>query len=85
MKRFGLFIAALVVATPLFAADDLCSINLQKIKDLKQTAVMGQPQLGEIQQDRMDAEKAQKAGQTQKCIDLTNRALKKIKDVQGGN
>ena len=85
MKRLGLFFASLVVATPLFAADDLCAINLQKLHDLKQTSVMGQPALGNIQQDRKDAEAAQKAGDKQKCIDLTNRALKTVKDVQGNN
>jgi hypothetical protein len=85
MKRLGLFFASLIVATPLFAADDLCAINLQKLHDLKQTAVMGQPALGNIQQDRKDAEAAQKAGDKQKCIDLTNRALKTVKDVQGNN
>lgn len=85
MKRLGLFIVAFVIASPLFAADDLCAVNLQKISDLKQTAVMGQPQLGQIQQDRMEAEKAQKAGDKEKCIALTNRALKKIKDIQSRN
>ncbi|MBK5512266.1 hypothetical protein [Pseudomonas sp. TH15] len=85
MKRLVLLIASFVVATPLFAANDLCAINLQKLHELKQTAVMGQPALGEIQQARKDAEAAQKAGDTQKCIDLTNRALKTVKDVQGNN
>jgi hypothetical protein len=85
MKRLALFFVSLVVATPLFAADDLCAVNLQKLKELRQTAVMGQPALGDIQQDRKDAEAAQKAGDKQKCIDLTNRALKKVKDVQGNN
>ncbi|VVO53405.1 hypothetical protein [Pseudomonas fluorescens] len=85
MKRSLLFFVSLVVATPLFAADDLCVVNLQKLKELKQTPVIGQPALGDIQQDRMDAEAAQKAGDTQKCISLTNRALDKVKKLQGNN
>ncbi len=85
MKLLGLFVVSLVVATPLFAAGDLCAVNLQKLKELRGTAVMGQPALGNIQQDRKDAEAAQKAGDKQKCIDLTNRALKTVKDVQGNN
>jgi hypothetical protein len=85
MKRFVLFIAAFVVAAPLFAADDLCTVNLQKLHDLRQTPVLGQPALGDIQQDRKDAEKAQKDGNKQKCIDLTNRALEKVKKLQGNN
>ncbi|MDR9752707.1 hypothetical protein RG836_14730 [Pseudomonas sp. SZMC_28357] len=55
MKRLVLLIAALAVATPLFAAEtkeDLCKLNLQKLRDLRQTPVMGQPLLGQIQSDR---------------------------------
>ena len=36
MKRTalaGLFISAVMLASPVFAADDLCQINLQKIND----------------------------------------------------
>ncbi|VVO38090.1 hypothetical protein [Pseudomonas fluorescens] len=82
MKRSILFLVGALVATPLFAADDLCAINLQKIRDLKATPVIGQPQLDKIRSARMEAEKAQAAGDTQKCINLTNRALQDIKSVQ---
>ena len=82
MKRSILFMVAALVATPLFAADDLCAINLKKIRDDKATPVMGQPQLDQIRDARIAAEKAQKAGDKQKCIDLTNRALKDIEHAQ---
>lgn len=82
MKRSILFLVGALVATPLFAADDLCAINLQKIRELKATPVMGQPQLDKIRNARMEAEKAQAAGDTQKCINLTNRALQDINNAQ---
>jgi hypothetical protein len=82
MKRSILFMVAALVATPLFAAEDLCALNLKQIRNDKATPVMGQPLLGQIQADRKAAEKAQAAGDTQKCIDLTNRALKNISDAQ---
>lgn len=86
MKRLVLLIAALVVATPLFAAEtkeDLCKLNLQKLRDLRQTPVMGQPLLGQIQSDRKDAETAQKAKDYDKCVNLTNRALANV--LKGSN
>lgn len=82
MKRSILFLVGALVATPLFAADDLCAINLQKIRELKATPVMGQPQLDKIRSTRMEAEKAQAAGDTQKCISLTNQALQDINNAQ---
>lgn len=84
MKRSILFVIAGLVATPLFAADDLCAINLQKIRDYKATPVMGQPLLGQIRDARMQAEKAQAAGDKQKCISLTNKALQDIVNSQKG-
>ncbi|VVO39776.1 hypothetical protein [Pseudomonas fluorescens] len=82
MKRSILFLVGALVATPLFAADDLCAINLQKIRELKATPVMGQPQLDKIRNTRMEAEKAQAAGDTKKCISLTNQALQDINNAQ---
>jgi len=86
MKRIALFIAALVVTAPLFAAESrqaLCELNLKKLSDLKQTPVMGQPLLGQIQSDRKDAEAAHKAKDYDKCVDLTNRALANV--MKGSN
>lgn len=82
MKRSILFMVAALVATPLFAAEDLCILNLKQIRNDKATAVMGQPMLGQIQDARKAAEAAQKAGDTKKCIEETNRALKYINDAQ---
>ena len=85
MKRSVLFALVGLVATPLFAADDLCTINLQKLSDYKATAsTLGQPLLGQIHNARVEAQKAQAAGDTQKCISLTNKALQDVVNSQKG-
>lgn len=86
MKRLVLFVLAGLVATPIFAADDLCTLNLQKLSDYKATAsTMGQPLLGQIHDARVEAQKAQAAGDTQKCISLTNKALQDVVNSQKGH
>lgn len=85
MKRSVLFALVGLVATPLFAADDLCTINLQKLSDYKATAsTLGQPLLGQIHNARVEAQKAQAEGDTQKCISLTNKALQDVVNSQKG-
>ncbi len=59
MKRSVLFVLAGLVATPIFAAEDLCAINLQKLSDYKATAsTLGQPLLGQIRDARVEAQKS---------------------------
>jgi len=85
MKRFVLFILAGLVSSSVFAADDLCTINLHKLASYKATAsTMGQPLLDQIHGARVEAEKAQAAGDTQKCISLTNKALQDVVNSQKG-
>ena len=83
MKRSVLFVLAGLVATPIFAADDLCTINLQKLSDYN-ASTLGQPLLGQIHDARVEAEKAQAEGDTQKCISLTNKALQDVVNSQKG-
>ncbi|MBW3503403.1 hypothetical protein [Pseudomonas sp. NKUCC02_KPG] len=85
MKRSVLFVLAGLAATPVFAADDLCTINLQKLSDYKATAsTLGQPLLGQIHDARVEAQKAQAEGDIQKCISLTNKALQDVVNSQKG-
>lgn len=85
MKRSVLFVLAGLVATPIFAAEDMCALNLQKLSDYKATAsTLGQPLLGQIHNARVEAQKAQAEGDTQKCISLTNKALQDVVNSQKG-
>ena len=58
MKRTalaGLFISAVMLASPVFAAEDLCQINLQKIND----AVASSGEISSDLQDNIDSTVAQ--------------------------
>ena len=91
MKRTalaGLFISAVMLASPVFAADDLCQINLQKINDAEASS-------GEISSDLQDnidstvaqAKEEQSKGTkegTQACVSLTTQVLQDIANNNKG-
>ena len=91
MKRTalaGLFISAVMLASPVFAAEHLCQINLQKIND----AVASSGEISSDLQDNIDSTVAQakeeqskgtKEG-TQACISLTTQVLKDIANNNKG-
>lgn len=86
MRKILMLVAAVCVSTTAFAADkDLCQVNLQKLKDLKvSSGQIGQPLLAEIQENRRDAETAQKAGNEKECVALTSQALDKVLKADKG-
>ena len=91
MKRTalaGLFISAVMLASPVFAADDLCQINLQNIND----AVASSGEISSDLQDNIDSTVAQakeeqskgtKEG-TQACVSLTTQVLQDIANNNKG-
>jgi hypothetical protein len=87
MKRTALLITAALLASPAFAADDLCSINLQKLNDAMATNTdIGEPLRQQVQELRMKAEQAQQVGDTEACINATTLALQRLQqpDTEGG-
>ena len=91
MKRTalaGLFISAVMLASPVFAATDLCQINLQKIKD----AVVSSGEMSSDLQDSVESRVAEaKAEQakgtkegTDNCISLTTQTLQDIANNNKG-
>ena len=68
MKKFALFAAAALIASPaVFAADkDLCQLNLQEIDDNMATnkATLGDPARGEVQDLIKKARDAKQSGDT---------------------
>ena len=84
----ALFAAATLLASPVFAADDLCTTNLQKIND----AVASSGEISSDLQDNIDSTVAQakeeqskgtKEG-TQACISLTTQVLQDIANNNKG-
>lgn len=85
----GLFITAAMLASPVFAAqktDQLCQINLDKInngKALLATDTTGKS--GEIDTAVSQAKAAQAAGEDEKCIEITAKALQSLQDMDKGS
>ncbi|MCY1554290.1 hypothetical protein D9M68_908540 [compost metagenome] len=82
-----MFTAALL-ASPVFAADDLCTVNLQKLNDaLATNTTIGEPIRQEVQDLRMKAEQAQQAGDTEGCINASSLALQRLQQpgTDGGS
>ena len=79
MKRTllsGLFVTAAILASPAFAADDLCGANLQRIDDTMTTEAANNPAMEKGMQESIDKAKQQKAsGDEQGCVATTTKIL----------
>ena len=76
MKRTALFFAAAVLAAPAFA-DDLCTVNLQKLDDSLTTTV-GSPLKEQVEEARQAALQAQTSGDLQACGTHAEKALQML-------
>lgn len=75
----ALFAAATLLASPVFAADDLCAINLQKIDDSMATAGATSEGLDKAVTEHVDkAKAAQASGDTKECIAITSKVLERL-------
>ncbi|MFK8329595.1 hypothetical protein M2D63_006205 [Pseudomonas sp. BJa5] len=88
MKRTaisGLFIAAALLASPVFAADDLCADNLKKINDAM--AMAGATSEGfddAIKKNVEEAKNAQASGDDKSCIAITSKVLERLAKIEKG-
>ncbi|MDG9784142.1 hypothetical protein [Metapseudomonas otitidis] len=88
MKRTALLLGATLLASPLAFADDLCTLNLQKISDQLATATtLGDPLKQEVQDLRAKAEQAKTHGDTKGCISASSMALQRLQrpNTDGGS
>lgn len=75
----ALFAAATLLASPVFAAEDLCAINLQKIDDSMATAGATSEGLDKAVTEHIDkAKAAQASGDTKECIAITSKVLERL-------
>ncbi|MBF8675200.1 hypothetical protein IRZ53_10955 [Pseudomonas fulva] len=82
----ALFAAATLLASPAFAADDLCALNLQKINDSMATAGATSEGLDTAVQDKVDeAKQAQASGDTKKCIEITSKVVERLDKTNKGS
>ncbi|MEI2832614.1 hypothetical protein [Pseudomonas mosselii] len=82
----ALFAAATLLASPVFAADDLCAMNLQKIDDSMATAGATSEGLDtDITKDVDQAKAAQAKGYTKECITITSKVLERLDKTEKGS
>lgn len=88
MKRTaisGLFLSAALLASPVFAADDLCATNLKKIDNMMAMAGATSEGLDKtIKTDVEDAKTAQAAGNDKDCIAITSKIIERLEKVDKG-
>ena len=85
MKRSvfsGLIITTALMASPVFAAEDLCAVNLQKIDDAKTiTLNLGEPAKSQLEDATKEARAAQANKDEKTCITRSTDALTIIGNV----
>jgi hypothetical protein len=81
MKRTALVFAAALMTSPVFAASDLCDVNLQKINDGMTTSssTLGEPMKTQLSELKAEAEKAREAGDEKGCIAASGKALQMLR------
>jgi hypothetical protein len=88
MKRsvlLGLFVTVSLMASPSFAAEDLCAVNIKTIENARaQTPPeMADQVMDSVKQAKADQAKGTKEG-TDDCIAETEQTIKQIKDANKG-
>lgn len=82
----ALFAAATLLASPVFAADDLCALNLQKIDDSMATTATTSEGLDKSLTEHIDkAKAAQASGDTKECITITSKVLERLEKTDKGS
>ncbi|MFP3517890.1 hypothetical protein SB766_17035 [Pseudomonas sp. SIMBA_077] len=88
MKRTalaGLFVCAAMLASPVFAAEDLCQVNLVKIADAQATLLAtSENTKSDIDALVTKAKDEQAAGKKEDCISTTTLALQKLQNLTKG-
>lgn len=76
MKRTALFFAAAVLASPAFAAEDLCVVKMQQLEDSTNAiTTSGSPLKEQVEEHKMMAEKARTMGNSEDCATHATQAL----------
>ncbi|SNS71659.1 hypothetical protein [Pseudomonas segetis] len=84
MKRISAFVVAAALTAPVFAADDLCDVNLQKLTDNSAViSTLGSPLKEQVEEHLKAAKEAQAAGDLKECGSHAEQALQMLKGPNG--
>lgn len=81
----ALFAAATLLASPVFAAEDLCTTNLQKIDDSMATAGATSEAWTRPSPSTSTKPSAQASGDTKECIAITSKVLERLEKTEKGS
>jgi hypothetical protein len=83
MKISTLFIATAMIASPAFAFEDLCTVNMQKLDDRStEILLLGSPLKEQVEDLKVQAMTAKAEGDLETCGTHSGKALKLLK-VEG--
>lgn len=90
MKRTaltGLFFTAALLGSPVFAADDLCSANIQALKDAHTSSGtnLSPEDKTAIEKTMAAATAAKTAGNEKECIEITTKQITMLKNTGSGS
>ncbi|NBA96527.1 hypothetical protein [Pseudomonas sp. R5(2019)] len=79
----GLFIASVLLASPVFAADDNCDAKLQTLKDgISQNPRVGEAKTDDLKAHQMAAKAARAKGDTATCVTESEKGIRILLDQQ---
>lgn len=82
----ALFAAATLLASPVFAAEDLCAGNLQKIDDTMATMTTASEATKMTVGDQVkEAKSAQTNGDKEKCVTISTKVLSELNKTEKGS
>lgn len=82
----ALFAAATLLASPVFAAEDLCAGNLQKINDTMKTMTTASEATKMTVGDQVkEAKMAQTNGDKEKCVTISTKVLSELNKTEKGS
>lgn len=85
MKPTALIFATTLIASPVFAAGDQCSLNMQKLDDeLTTNTTLGEPLKSQVEELKTQAMTAQQAGKSEECATAANQALMLLENTEKG-
>ncbi|WP_394560753.1 hypothetical protein [Aquipseudomonas alcaligenes] len=86
MKRTALLFTCALLTAPAFAAEDLCTVNLQKLDDSAATmATMTDPLKSQVADLQAKAKMDQAAGKVEDCASNAEMALNLLQKAESGN
>ncbi|EGH21345.1 MULTISPECIES: hypothetical protein [Pseudomonas syringae group genomosp. 2] len=83
----GLFLSAALLASPVFAADDLCAANIKTIENAQASSGtnLSPENKTMLENTEKEAKAAQADKDEKKCIEITQKVITSLKNTGSGS